>query len=100
MHTGDWVALAILVLHAAIAITAAVYIAGNRKPSWPSSYHAEKRRLPVAIFAGIGILIHVEGIVGGRAREQHVKAEGPSGDDEGGGQQKFRPSRMFRNSRS
>ena len=33
MHTGDWVALAIGLLHAAIAIAAAVYIAGNRKPS-------------------------------------------------------------------
>ncbi len=33
MHTGDWVALAIGLLHAAIAIVAAVYIAGNRKPS-------------------------------------------------------------------
>ncbi|HEY5981423.1 MAG TPA: cardiolipin synthase [Microlunatus sp.] len=33
MHTGDWIALAIGLLHAAIAIVAAVYIAGNRKPS-------------------------------------------------------------------
>ena len=37
MHTGDWIALAIGLLHAAIAIVAAVYIAGNRKPSTAAS---------------------------------------------------------------
>ena len=33
MGAGDWIAIAISVVHVVIAVVAAVYIAGNRKPS-------------------------------------------------------------------